>query len=54
MYIYIFIYIHIIYDIYIIFIHIHQFILLQSCDYLKKISIKIIVATEEDNSRNEI
>ena len=25
-----------------------------SCDYLKKISIKINVVTNEDNSRNEI
>ena len=27
----------------------HQLILLQSCDYLKKISIKINVATDEGN-----
>ena len=34
--------------------HICQFILLHSCDYLKKISIKINVATDEDNTQNEI
>ena len=27
---------------------------LHSCDYIKKISIKINVATDEGNSRNEI
>ena len=27
---------------------------ISSCDYLKKISIKINVATDEGNSRNEI
>ena len=27
---------------------------LQSCDYLKKISIKINVATDKGNSQNEI
>ena len=32
----------------------NQFILLHSCDYLKKISIKINVATDEGNSRNEM
>ena len=32
----------------------HQFIPLDSCDYLKKNSIKINVATDKDNSRNEI
>ena len=32
----------------------YQFIPLDSCDYLKKISIKINVATDEGNSRNEI
>ena len=29
-------------------------IYIQSCDYLKKISIKIKAATDEGNSRNEI
>ena len=38
MYIYIYIYIHIYY----------------SCDYLKTISIKINVVTDENNSQNEI
>ena len=33
--------------------HIYQFILLHSCDYPKKISIKINVAIDEDNSQNE-
>ena len=32
----------------------YQLILLRSCNYLRKISIKINVATDEDNSRNEI
>ena len=32
----------------------YQFILLHSCDYLKKNSVKINVATDEGNSRNEI
>ena len=32
----------------------YQFIPLHSCDYLKKTSIKINVAADEDNSRNEI
>ena len=32
---------------------IYSYILLQSCDYLKKISIKLNVATDEGNSRNE-
>ena len=32
----------------------YQFIPLRSCDYLKKISIKINVATDEGNSPNEI
>ena len=40
--------------IYIIFIHMHEFIPLHSCDYLKKISIKINVVADEDNSSNEI
>ena len=31
-----------------------MFIPLHSCDYLKKISIKINVATDEGNSRNKI
>ena len=34
--------------------HIYQFIPLHSCDYLKKISIKATVATDEGNSQNEI
>ena len=34
--------------------HMYQFIPLHSCDYLKKISIKIYMATDEGNSRNEI
>ena len=32
----------------------YQFILLHSCDYLKKVPIKINEATDEGNSRNEI
>ena len=32
----------------------YQFIPLHSCDYLKKVSIKINVATDEGNGRNEI
>ena len=32
----------------------YQFIPLHACDYLKKISIKINVGTDEDNIRNEI
>ena len=32
----------------------HIYIPLHSCDYLKKISIKIKVATDEGNSLNEI
>ena len=32
----------------------YQFIPLHSCDYFKKVSIKINVATDESNSRNEI
>ena len=32
----------------------HQFIPLHSCDYLKKISVKTKVTTDEGNSRNEI
>ena len=32
----------------------YQFIPLHPCDYLKKISIKINLATEEGKSRNEI
>ena len=32
----------------------YQIILLYSRDYLKKISVKINVATHEGNSRNEI
>ena len=32
----------------------YQFILLHSCDYLKKILIKIKMATDEDNSLKEI
>ena len=32
----------------------YQFIPLDSCDYLKKLTIKINVATDEGNSRNEI
>ena len=32
----------------------YPFIPLHSCDYLKKTSIKINVATDEGNSRNEI
>ena len=31
----------------------YQFIPLQSCDYLKKISIKINVVIDEGNSQNE-
>ena len=34
--------------------HMHQIIPLHSCDYLCKVSIKINVATDESNSRNEI
>ena len=32
----------------------YQFISLHSCDYLKNISIKINVATDEGNSQNEM
>ena len=32
----------------------YQFIPLHSCDYFKKISVKINVVTNEGNSRNEI
>ena len=32
----------------------YQFIPLHSCDYLKNISIKINMATDEGNSRNEM
>ena len=32
----------------------YQFIPLHACDYLKKISIKINVGTDENNIRNEI
>ena len=32
----------------------YQFIPLHSCDYLKKITIKENVATDEGNSRNEM
>ena len=32
----------------------YQFIPLHSCDYLKKVSIKINVATDEVTSQNEI
>ena len=34
--------------------HMYQFIPLHSCDSLKKILIKVNVATGEGNSRNEI
>ena len=34
--------------------YMYQFIPLHLCDYLKKISIKINVASDEGNSRNEI
>ena len=34
--------------------HMYQFISLHSCDYLNKTSIKINVATDEGNSRNEM
>ena len=33
---------------------VYIYIYIQSCDYLKKISTKIKVATDEGNSRNEI
>ena len=32
----------------------YQIIPLHSCDYLKKVSIKINMATDEGDSRNEI
>ena len=48
-YIYIYIYIYM----YITYIYIYIYIYI-SRDYLKKISIKTNVATDEDNSRNEI
>ena len=32
----------------------YQIIPLHSCDYLKKVSIKINVATDKGNSQNEI
>ena len=34
--------------------HMYQFILLHSCDYLQKISIKINVATDKGNRRVEL
>ena len=34
--------------------HMYQLIPLHSCDYLKKLSIQIKVATDEGNSRNEM
>ena len=34
--------------------HMYQLILLHSCDYLQKISIKINVATHKRNSQNEM
>ena len=34
--------------------HIYQLITLHSCDYLKRLSIQINVATDEGNSRNEM
>ena len=34
--------------------HMYQLILLHSCDYLQKISIKINVATDKGNSQNEM
>ena len=34
--------------------HIYQFVPLHSCDYLKKISIKINLTTDKGNSLNEI
>ena len=34
--------------------HVINSIYNHSCDYLKKVSIKINVATDEGNSRNEI
>ena len=34
--------------------HMYQFIPLHSCDYLKKVSIMMDVATDQGNSRNEI
>ena len=34
--------------------HMYQLILLHSCDYLQKISIKINVATQKRNSQNEM
>ena len=46
MYIYIYIYIYIVY----IYMYIYP---LHLCDYLKKTSIKIKVAIDEGNSRNE-
>ena len=33
--------------------HMYQFILLHSCDYLKKNSIKTNVVTEQGHGRNE-
>ena len=35
-------------------LHVHQFILLHPYDYLQKVLIKINVATDESNNRNEI
>ena len=55
MYMYIYIHTHIYIYIHQCEYHIYQFIPPQSCDYLKKISIKMKnVATDEGNSRNEI
>ena len=34
--------------------HMYQFIMLHSCDYLQKISIKINVATDKGNRRVEL
>ena len=34
--------------------HMYQFVPLHSCDYVKKISIKLNLSTEKGNSLNEI
>ena len=36
------------------YIYIYTHVIIHSCDYLKKISIKIDKATDEGNSQNEI
>ena len=51
---YIYIYIYILYYYIYIYILLYIYIYIYSRDYLKKVSIKINVATGESNNRNEI